>query len=140
MCGSTKLIDSLDSLSIYIEKGAPDNHKSNYKNSADEYINVRSGNVIVTITEMPHAVFERKDKDLKLKIEITLEEALLGFKRTIIHLDGHKVEVNREKLVTKPGLMIRIKKEGMPVFQQYGDFGDLLVTFIVNLPTPIPQE
>jgi len=65
---------------------------------------------------MPHLVFERKEKDLKIKLEISLEEALLGFKRTITHLDGHKVEVNRENQVTKPGLMIRIKKEGMPVF------------------------
>jgi len=39
----------MDSLSIYIEKGAPDNHKVTYKTMADEYINVRAGAVIVTV-------------------------------------------------------------------------------------------
>jgi len=116
VCKSDKLIDSLDVLSIYVDRGTPDNHKATYKNTADEYVNVKAGNIVATIQEMPHLVFERKEKDLKIKLEISLEEALLGFKRTITHLDGHKVEVNRENQVTKPGLMIRIKKEGMPVF------------------------
>lgn len=49
VCRSNKLIDSLDSLSIFVEKGAADGHKITYKNSADEYINVRTGNVIVTV-------------------------------------------------------------------------------------------
>jgi curved DNA-binding protein len=42
--------------------------------------------------------------------------------------------------VTKPGLQIRIKGEGMPVFEQYGDFGDLIVTCTVKLPTQLTSE
>jgi DnaJ-class molecular chaperone len=69
-----------------------------------------------------------------MRIDITLKEALLGFEKVISHLDGHLVTIDRIDQVTKPGLMIRIKGEGMPVFQNYGDYGDLLVTFIVNFP------
>lgn len=77
---------------------------------------MRAGNVVVTVQEIPHPIFERKNNDLKIKIDVTLEEALLGFSRTIKHLDGHNVYVDRKDMVTKPGLLIRLKGEGMPVF------------------------
>ena len=134
------MTDSLDSLSIFVEKGAPDGHKITYKNSADEYINVRTGNIIVEVQEVPHPLFDRKINDLKVKIDITLKEALLGFKKTITHLDGHEVIVDRTGVVTKPGLMVRLKGEGMPVFGAYGDYGDMLVTHIVNLPQELSEE
>jgi DnaJ-related protein SCJ1 len=117
-----------------VEKGAPDNHKITYKASADEYINVRTGNVVVQVQEVPHPLFERKTNELKVQVHITLKEALLGFKKTITHLDGHEVTVDRIGIVTKPGLMVRLKGEGMPVYGAYGDYGDMLVTCIVNLP------
>ncbi len=75
-----------------------------------------------------------------MTIDITLKEALLGFKKQLTHLDGHKVVVDRSNQVTKPGLQIRIKGEGMPVFEQYGDFGDLIVTCTVKLPTQLTSE
>lgn len=95
---------------------------------------MRSGNIVLTVQEIKHPVFERKQNDLKIKIDISLREALLGFEKVISHLDGHLVTIDRIDQVTKPGLMIRMKGEGMPVFQQYGDYGDLLVTFVVHFP------
>lgn len=89
---------------------------------------------------MPHPIFERKGNDLKIKIEISLEESLLGFTRSIKHLDGHEVFVDRTDQVTKPGLLLRMKKEGMPIFQSYGDYGDMLVTIIVNLPDKVNAQ
>lgn len=139
VCHSTKLTDTLDSLTVFIEKGTPDGHQLTYKQQADEYINVRAGNVLVTVQELPHALFERKGNDLKIKIDITLQEALLGFTREITHLDGHRVFLDRGGAVTKPGLQVRHKGEGMPVFSQYGDFGDLIVTYKVTLPTELSQ-
>jgi DnaJ-class molecular chaperone len=128
------LIDSVDSLQIFIEKGAPDGHQVTYKDAADEFINVRSGNVIFKVTQLAHSKFTRAGNDLKIRINISLKEALLGFTREITHLDGHVVNVDREDKVTKPGLMERFKGEGMPVFEHYGDFGDMLVTYIVDMP------
>jgi len=40
-------------------------------------------------------VFERKQNDLKIKIDISLREALLGFEKVISHLDGHLVTIDR---------------------------------------------
>jgi DnaJ-class molecular chaperone len=82
-------------LAIFIEKGTVDGHKITYKSSADEYINVRTGNIVIQVVEIPHAVYERKQNDLRVTIDITLKEALLGFKKQLTHLDGHKVVVDR---------------------------------------------
>ena len=65
---------------------------------------------------------------------------MLGFAKEIEHLDGHFVYINRKGKTTKPGLMERFKGEGMPVFEHYGDFGDMLVTYIVDLPERLSNE
>ena len=77
---------------------------------------------------------------MKIRVNITLREALLGFTKEIEHLDGHIVTINRESKTTKPGLMERFKAEGMPVFEHYGDFGDLLVTYIVDMPERLSTD
>jgi len=69
----------MDSLRIWVEKGTPDGHTIQYKDAADEYINVRSGAVNIKVVALEHDVFERKGDDLKVRVHLTLKEALLGF-------------------------------------------------------------
>lgn len=69
----------MDSLMIWVEKGTPDGHVITYKDAADEYINVRPGNINIKVIQLDHPVFERKNDDLKTRIHITLKQALLGF-------------------------------------------------------------
>ena len=140
MCRAQKLIDSVDSLSIFIEKGAPDGHEVTYKDSADEFLNVRAGPVIFKVQQLSHSKFQRVGNDLKVRVNISLREALLGFSKEITHLDGHVVNIEREGKTTKPGLLERFKGEGMPVFEHYGDFGDLMVTYIVDMPQVLSDE
>jgi len=56
-CRGKKLIESIDSLSIFIEKGAPDGHEITYKDAADEFINVRSGPVVFKVSQLSHPRF-----------------------------------------------------------------------------------
>lgn len=51
----------------------------------------------------------------------------------IPHLDGHKVQVTREK-VTWPGARIRKKGEGMPNYENNNLIGTLYITFDVEFP------
>ena len=123
---------------IWVEKGTPDGHTLAYRDQADEFLNVRPGAVTVKVQQLEHPVFERKENDLKVRVHITLKEALLGFEKTLVHLDGALVRFSRLGKVTKPGLMERFKGKGMPLFESYsGDYGDLLVTYIVDLPTSL---
>ena len=74
----------------------------------DEFPDKAASDIIFEIRELPHKVFTRKNKiDLYAKFEITLEEALLGFEKTLIHLDGHEVELSKDG-VTQPGLREKI--------------------------------
>jgi DnaJ-class molecular chaperone len=76
-----------------------------------------------------------------MRVHISLKEALLGFSIAVKHLDGHEIWIDRRDKITKPGLLERFKQEGMPVFGSYGDtFGDLLVTYIVELPEKLTEE
>ena len=130
----------MDDLRIWVEKGTPDGHSIQYKDAADEFINVRPGAINIKVVVLDHDRFERKGNDLKIRVNLTLKEALLGFKKDLVHLDKHVVELDRTDKVTKPGLMERFKGEGMPVFEQYSEVGDLLVTYIVELPEKLSDE
>jgi len=44
---------------------------------------------------LPHKKFVRDGDNLKITQEITLKQALLGFKITIKHLDGHEVDIEK---------------------------------------------
>jgi len=43
-----------------------------------------------------YAAFRRETKDLRMTMRLSLKEALLGFERTVDHLDGHVVNVKEE--------------------------------------------
>ncbi len=51
------------------------------------------GDIVFVISQSPHSLFKRVDNNLFMTLEISLEEALLGFSRTIAHLDGHQVTI-----------------------------------------------
>lgn len=71
--------------------------------------------------------------DLYTNVTISMQDALIGFKMDIDHLDGHKVTIQRDK-VTKPGARIRKKGEGMPNYENNNLYGTLLITFDVAFP------
>ena len=129
VCHGAKLTDSIDSLIAYVEKGSPDGHVIEFKDAADEFLNVRSGIVKVKVEELPHHKFKRVGDDLKVKVNISLRDAMLGFGKELIHLDGHEVEIDRLNKVTKPGFVERIQGEGMPKADFSGDHGDLIITY-----------
>lgn len=51
----------------------------------------------------------------------------------LVHLDGHKVTVSRDK-VTWAGARVRKKGEGMPNFDNNNLHGNLYVTFDIDFP------
>lgn len=107
-----------------------------FRDAADEYVNVRAGEVKMRIIQLPHPVFTRDGETLRMSLNITLQEALMGFEKTVTHLDGHKVEISKpEGTTTQHNEVMRISEEGMPKYGMNSDAGDLLVTFKVINPT-----
>ena len=95
MCKGDKTKMALDDLYVFIEKGTPDGHQETFRDAANEYVNVRAGEVIIKIIQLPHPVFTRDKENLKMDMEISLKQALLGFSFEIEHLDGHKVTLSK---------------------------------------------
>lgn len=124
----------MDELLLFIEKGIPDGHEYTYREAADENVNIKSGSIVFKVETVNHPTFVRVKEHLKTTVQITLKEALLGFEKSITHLDGHKVWIKRKNQMTRPGLIDKIKGEGMPIFEYPSDYGDLVVTFKVEMP------
>mmetsp|Transcript_24737 Transcript_24737/g.38513 ORF Transcript_24737/g.38513 Transcript_24737/m.38513 type:complete len:125 (+) Transcript_24737:611-985(+) len=89
VCRGDKTKQALDELFVFIEKGTPDGHEERFRDASDEFVNVRAGDVIFKIQQIPHPVFSREGNNLKMEQEISLKQALLGFKIEVTHLDGH---------------------------------------------------
>ena len=73
-------------------------------------------------------------------MKVTLKEALVGFKSTIAHLDGHEVVLDRTGKVTKPFETVVVRGERMPVHEVPSESGDLHVTIEVVFPTSLSVE
>lgn len=91
----------------------------------------------VLIRERNHPVFSRIENDLGITLEITLWESLLGFSRTITHLDSHELELNCKSIIT-PETIKEIDDEGMPL--ENGEFGKLFVKFKIKFPEELTTE
>lgn len=95
------------------------------------------GDVIFVLQVQPHESFERSGNDLLTTVKVTLSEALLGFSRILVtHMDGRGIQVS-----SPPGKIIRpkdtiiLRGEGMPVYKQSDEKGDMFVVLEVEMPT-----
>ena len=97
-----------------------------------------SGDLFITFSIAPHAIYKRNGNDLYATTTIDLYTALLGGETTIDTLKGRvKLKVNAE---TQHGTKIRLKGKGFPVYKTEGEFGDLYVTYEVKLPTNLTEQ
>ena len=120
-------------LATVIEKGMADGSTIKFERMSEQRPGQIPGDVIMRLRQKKHRLFNRDGNDLKMEMTITLKEALLGFTKTITHMDEHTVEISRKR-ITKPFFVKTIKGEGMPIHQFPSEFGDLHVKFIVEMP------
>lgn len=150
-CKGKKTSVDEDVFTVIVEKGMPDGHQIIFEQEADEQPETTPGDVVFKIKTLPHKRFVRKGDNLHLKMTISLLEvhfsatsssyhqALVGFSKKIKHLDGHEVEVTRD-VVTKPGEVIKIAGEGMPLHNYSSQAGDLIIEFSIRMPTELTEE
>ncbi|XP_034952203.1 dnaJ homolog shv [Chelonus insularis] len=132
-CPNVKLVNEERTLEVEVEPGMVDGQETKFFAEGEPHIDGDPGDLILKIRTQPHPIFERIGDDLYTNITISMQDALIGFKLDIIHLDGHKVPVTRDK-VTKPGAKIRKKGEGMPNYENNNLHGTLFITVDVAFP------
>ncbi|MBX2982492.1 MAG: J domain-containing protein [Flavobacteriales bacterium] len=97
-----------------------------------------AGDLMITFNIAADPVFKRVGKDLFLTQELPLYTAVLGGELTVPTLNGQvKVTVKPE---TQNNTVVRLKGKGFPVYKKEGSFGDLLVTYVVKVPTNLTEK
>ncbi|XP_072955219.1 dnaJ protein ERDJ3B [Typha angustifolia] len=125
-------------VTVDIEKGMQDGQEVSFYEDGEPKIDGESGDLKFRIRTAPHGHFRREGNDLHTTVTIPLLQALVGFEKTIKHLDEHMVEIGT-KGVTKPKEVRKFKGEGMPLYQS-AKKGDLYVTFEVVFPKSLTED
>lgn len=97
-----------------------------------------NGDLFLTLSITDDHIFKRLNDDLYLNKQIDLYTAVLGGEVTIDTLDG-KVKL-KVAAGTQNETRIRLKNKGFPVYKKEGHFGNLFVTYIVNVPTGLTEK
>eukprot|EP00331_Platyophrya_macrostoma_P024763 CAMPEP_0176440590 /NCGR_PEP_ID=MMETSP0127-20121128/20665_1 /TAXON_ID=938130 /ORGANISM="Platyophrya macrostoma, Strain WH" /LENGTH=373 /DNA_ID=CAMNT_0017825151 /DNA_START=37 /DNA_END=1158 /DNA_ORIENTATION=- len=133
-CKGNKVVRGSSTLTLEVERGMRDGHQVVFEMEADQSPDLIPGDVILVVKSKNNDVFQRKgDLDLTTTVTLTLREALLGFKKSITHMDGRQVDVSRDG-VTQFGTVVKIAGEGMPKHNIPAEKGDLYVTYEFVLP------
>lgn len=97
-----------------------------------------NGDLYITIHVANTADFKRVGNDLYATKNIDLYTALLGGDITIDTMDGTlKLKVAPE---TQNNTKVRLKGKGFPVYKKEGSFGDLYITYNVEIPTNLTDK
>ena len=102
-CKGKKVVKENKTLEILIEKGMKNGDTIIFEKQGEQVPDMIQGDVVFTLKQQSHHQFKRVGDNLYYNLDINLQEALLGFKRTITHLDGHHVEIVSDAIsVTQP--------------------------------------
>ncbi|MDD6210360.1 MAG: J domain-containing protein [Bacteroidales bacterium] len=97
-----------------------------------------AGDLYITFSIAEDAAFKRLGDNLYVTIPLDLYTAILGGEQEIFTLDGKvKLKVKPE---TQNGTKVRLKGKGFPVYKKDGQFGDLIVTWSITIPTGLTDE
>jgi curved DNA-binding protein len=96
------------------------------------------GDLYITFSIANHSRFKRLGNDLYLSVDLDLYKAVLGGELTIDTLDGKvKLKVKPE---TQNGTKVKLKEKGFPVYKNEGQYGDLLITYSIIIPTNLSEK
>lgn len=124
---------------ITIPAGVADGQKIKLKGHGNPGINGGpNGDLFITFNISLDKDFKRIDDNLFADVELDLYTAILGGEVLIKTLDGEvKLKVKPD---TQNDTIVRLKGKGFPVYKKEGQFGDLLVTYKIKLPTSLSAK
>jgi DnaJ-class molecular chaperone len=117
-------------LNVKIPAGVTAGQQIRLKGQGETAPGHRAGDLLITVSVAPHALFKVDGVDLRVDLPITLYEAVLGGKVRVPTLTS-AVELSIPKN-TSSGRTFRLKGKGLP--KAGGAAGDLFVTTRIVLP------
>ena len=97
-----------------------------------------NGDLYIRFIIEDHSKFKRNHNDLHTTVNISLYKAMLGGEVIIDTFDGKaKLKVKSE---TQTGTKVKLKGKGFPIYKKEGKYGDLYITYNVQLPTNLSEK
>ncbi len=124
---------------ITIPAGVANEQKIKLKGYGGEGVNGGpKGDLYITFIIENDPVFKRVGDDLYVDADLDLYTAILGGEQEIETLNGKvKLKVKPE---TQNATKVRLKGKGFPVYKKDGQFGALIVTYNVKIPTNLTER
>lgn len=128
-----------ENLRITIPAGIADGQMIKLKGHGEKGSNgAPDGDLYITFKIAPDPEFKREGDDLFTDVDIDLYTAVLGGTVNVRTIDGMvKLKVNPG---TQNDTKVRLRGKGFPVYKKEGTFGDLIVTYHVNIPTSLSEK
>ena len=128
-----------ENLRITIPAGIADGQMIKLKGHGEKGSNgAPDGDLYITFQIAPDPEFKREGDDLFTDVDIDLYTAVLGGSVNVKTIDGMvKLKVNPG---TQNDTKVRLRGKGFPVYKKEGTFGDLIVTYHVDIPTSLSEK
>lgn len=117
-CSGARIVSVTSDIGVDIDRGLSEGQELVFEGEADESPDYVAGDLVVRVrSKKQQGGFVRRGENLYWKQSIGVHEALLGFERSIEHLDGHVIKlVNPEGRTVQPGYVQVLHGEGLPKY------------------------
>eukprot|EP00697_Spironema_sp_BW2_P014530 gnl/Spiro4/4976_TR2481_c0_g1_i1.p1 gnl/Spiro4/4976_TR2481_c0_g1~~gnl/Spiro4/4976_TR2481_c0_g1_i1.p1 ORF type:complete len:443 (-),score=88.50 gnl/Spiro4/4976_TR2481_c0_g1_i1:101-1330(-) len=138
-CKGNKVVRQTKTHEIVVEQGMKHGQPIVLREEADQYPGITPGDIVILLDQQKHEKFTREGDNLHYNLNITLVEALCGFKTVIEHLDQRKllIEHSGEDCIS-PDEVRAVRGEGMPTPRNPFEKGMLLIKFTITFPKALP--
>jgi len=134
-CNGKKIVHERKILEVHVDKGMEDGQKITFYGEGDQSPGLEPGDIIIILEEKDHFMYKRKEMDLFMKIDLNLNEALCGFKKTIKTLDNRVLVIQSHPgEFVKPNDIKCVLNEGMPMYKNPYEKGRLIISFNIKFP------
>ncbi|GFU37189.1 dnaJ homolog subfamily A member 2 [Nephila pilipes] len=135
VCKGKKIVQETKRLEVHVDKGMVDGQKIYFRGDGNQQPGVEPGDVIIVLQQLPNERFQRDGCDLYMTHSLALVEALCGFCLIIKHLDGRDLVVRQVPgEVIQPGCIKGVAHEGMPIYKNPFEKGNLYIKFSITFP------
>jgi len=98
-----------------------------------------AGDLYLRVHLLPHPRFERRGRDLHVRVQVPVTTAVLGGEAEVPSIDGKRLRL-KVPSATQNGQVLRLKGHGMPAVGRQEDRGDLYASVDVRLPRSLTPE
>lgn len=123
-------------LDVPIKPGLKKGSKIKFTGVGDQSMEGGRQDLHFIVEERDHPLFKREDNDLYHTVTLDLKEALTGWKRTVVTIDGRQLNLDKSG-PTQPGSEDRYPGLGMPISKKPGTRGDFVIKYKVVFPSSL---